>query len=244
MKNKLAENLLRFGIKNLNESEVAKLQGLVKEDASSRKAFIAALGKLDPKAADVVKNKTAGVTVGNKYVLSYVSGGEDQSAGSGNLYIYKVGVSGGMPYINYIGQAIDRAGEGSSTNDIMLQRPSGFNINDYSGGYNEVWNSLDNEKTQDVINGALQFIGNNQEKFKKAFHNLTRSGYAIKNWWGDNPQTVDRSQYGMWMDKYKDNALEVINLVQDNELMANIKFKVKNFRNNGEYPELTIPPSV
>jgi len=31
MKNKLAENLLRFGIKNLNESEVEKLQGLAEQ---------------------------------------------------------------------------------------------------------------------------------------------------------------------------------------------------------------------
>jgi len=78
----------------------------------------------------------------------------------------------------------------------------------------------------------------------EAFHRVSRSEYAIKNWWGDTPQTFDRSQYGMWMNKYKDNVLKVIDLVQDDELMYNIRFKVDNFRNNGEYPELTIPPSV
>jgi len=36
MKNKLAENLLRFGIKNLNESEVAKLQGLTEQGSGDR----------------------------------------------------------------------------------------------------------------------------------------------------------------------------------------------------------------
>lgn len=35
MKNKLAENLLRFGIKNLNESEIAKLQGLTEQGSDS-----------------------------------------------------------------------------------------------------------------------------------------------------------------------------------------------------------------
>ena len=33
MKNKLAENMLRFGIKNLNESEVEKLQGLAEQSS-------------------------------------------------------------------------------------------------------------------------------------------------------------------------------------------------------------------
>lgn len=36
MKNKLAENLLRFGIKNLNESEVEKLQGLAEQGSGDR----------------------------------------------------------------------------------------------------------------------------------------------------------------------------------------------------------------
>tara|TARA_R110000822_G_scaffold20241_1_gene65074 strand:- start:857 stop:1591 length:735 start_codon:yes stop_codon:yes gene_type:complete len=244
MKNKLAENLLRFGIKNLNESEVSKLQGLIKEDASSRKAFFDSLTKLDPKAAEVVAKETAGVTVGNKYVLSYVPSGEDQNDGGGTLYIYKVGASRGMPYIQYIGQAINRSGMSSSPDDIIMNMSSQFNIKDYSGGYNEVWNELDNEKTQDVIKGALQFIGNNQEKFKEAFHKFSRSPRSIDVYWDDNPQTVDRSQYGMWMNKYKDNALKVIDLVQDDELMYNIRFKVENFRSNGTYPELTIPPSI
>jgi len=236
--------MLRFGIKNLTESEVEKLQGLIKEDASSRKAFIAALAKLDPKAAEVVENQTAGVTVGNKYVLSYVPSGEDGNGGGGRLNMYKVGASRGMPYIQYIGQVINRAGMSSSPDDIIMNMSSQFNIKDYSGGYNEVWNELDNEKTQDVIKGALQFIGNNQEKFKEAFHKFSRSPRSIDVYWNDNPQTVDRSQYGMWMEKITGNALKVIDLVQDDELMANIKFKVENFRSNGEYPELTIPPSV
>lgn len=36
MKNKLAENLLRFGIKNLNESEVEKLQRLAEQESGDR----------------------------------------------------------------------------------------------------------------------------------------------------------------------------------------------------------------
>ena len=36
MKNKLAENLLRFGIKNLNESELEKLQGLAEQGSGDR----------------------------------------------------------------------------------------------------------------------------------------------------------------------------------------------------------------
>jgi|14_taG_2_1085336.scaffolds.fasta_scaffold00956_10 hypothetical protein len=35
MKNKLAENMLRFGIKNLNESEVEKLQGLAEQGSGA-----------------------------------------------------------------------------------------------------------------------------------------------------------------------------------------------------------------
>ena len=99
-------------------------------------------------------------------------------------------------------------------------------------------------KKQPVIDGVLQFIGNNQEKFKKAFHQVSRSKSAIKYWWGETPNTADKSAYVMWMDKYKTNAKEMINLVQDDELMYNIRFKVKNFRSNGEYPELTIPAAV
>ena len=244
MKNKLAENLLRFGIKNLNESEVEKLQGLIKEDSSSRQAFIAKLAKIDPKAADVVENKTVGVTISNKYVLNYVPTSEDGTGGAGTLYIYKVGASSGMPYIYLLGTADDRAGESSSPDDIYIES-SKFDIKNYPGGYNEVWNSPNNRIfTQPVIEGALQFIGNNQEEFKKAFHRVSRSEYAIKNWWGDNSPSVRDSQYILWRAKYKNNALKAIKLVQDDELMYNIRFKVDNFRNNGEYPELTIPPSV
>ncbi len=150
-----------------------------------------------------------------------------------------------MPYIQYIGQAINRAGTGSSPNDIIMNTPSPFNIKDYEDGYNEVWNSLDNEKTQSVIEGAFQFIQNDLANFKKAFHQVSRSEYAIKNWWGDNPQTFDRSQYGMWRNKFKRNALNVIKLVQDDGLMKNILFKTNpaNWRNDGKY-DLIIPPSV
>jgi hypothetical protein len=101
-------------------------------------------------------------------------------------------------------------------------------------------------QTQDVINGAFQFIQNDLEKFKTAFHQVTRSGQHYKTFWNDNPQTFDRSQYGLWRKKFKGNALKVIKLVQDDGLMKNILFKTNpaNWRNDGKYPELTIPGEI
>lgn len=247
MNNKLAENMLRFGIKNLKESEVEKLQGLAEQSGNAgRTAFLDFLGKFDPVAASVVKNNKSGVTVSKKYVLRYVPGGNDEDDGSGTLYVFKVGTAVGMPYIQYYGQVINRGVGNGDVSDIIIgqQYEGTFNINDYPGGYNEVWNKLDNRKTQDVIEGAFQFIQNDLAKFKTAFHQVTRSGLYYKSFWNDNPQTFDNSQYGMWRKKFEGNALKVIKLVQDDGLMKNILFKTNpaNWRNDGKY-DLTIPPS-
>ena len=240
MKNTLAENMLRFGPKNLTESEKRKLQRLAEQTTSqSRLEFLAKLSKIDPVAADMVKNKKDGVQVSTKYVLKYVASGADAQNSTGNLHIFKVGTNRGVPYIHEVFTVIDRASTGSQANDIMLR--SKF---DETTTLNDNWDNLDENKTQDVINGAIQFIQNNLKEFKQEYHKFTRSENNIKRFWNDNPQTFDRSQYGLWMKTNTGNALNVITIVQDDDLMDNIRFKIKNFQPNGKYPELTIPPSV
>jgi hypothetical protein len=81
--------------------------------------------------------------------------------------------------------------------------------------------------------------------FKEAFYKVTRSPIAIKTYWQDNPRTFNDSQYAINIQrKIQDNALEVLVLIQDDLLVQHIKFKIKNPRSNGQYPELQIPSPV
>jgi hypothetical protein len=240
-KNVLAENMLRFGPKNLTKSQVASLRRIIEQSTRTSAdyvEFLNRLNKIDPVAEDVVKNKKFGVTVGKNYVLNYVPGAGDSNS-TGTLYIYKVASSRGLPYILLYGQVIHR-GETSSVNDITINSPYTMQPDELL----PTWDDLYDNTTQDVINGAFQFIQNNLATFKKAFHQVTRSGQNYINWWNDTPSTFKDSQYAMWRNKYKENAQQVINLVQDDLLIKNILFKTKNLRSDGKYPELTIPPAV
>ena len=208
------------------------------------------LGKVDPDAVTLLKERPTKpeVRVSDSYVLSYVP---SEQKDTGTLYIFKVGVDRGIPYIYQMYTVLFRALTSSGklvlpNNDII--KPGSIKLSSYGKTtveiLNAVWDDLNEQKTQEVINGGLIFIEKNLETFKKEFQKITRSEWALKNWWGDNPQSFNRSQYGMWVEKLNDNAKKVVDKVNDDDLMGNIEFKTKNWRNDGKYTELKIPNPV
>jgi hypothetical protein len=131
------------------------------------------LEKVDPVAVTLLKESTMKpeVRVSDKYVLSYVP---SEQKDTGTLYIFKVGSDLGIPHIYNMFTVLFRASTSSgkielSKNDIIKSDP--IKLSSYGKTtveiLNAVWDDLDEQKTQEVINGGLIFIEKNLETFKK-----------------------------------------------------------------------------
>ena len=249
MKNILAENLLRFGLKNADATVVNKLQSLA-EQAGIPADVMQKIKKIEPVLATLITTKTEAPNVptaylGNNFVIEYDPGDQGESDGTGNKFdygtynLYEVGTYSGLPWISWKANYIMRGnGRGDLSFDVYDRGRIAWKSidgNTTTEKLNNIWN--EGNIPQEVIKKAFEYIQKNQAKFKTAFHKFTRSEYAIKNYWNG-------FQYDFFMDKLKRTAKLVIDLVQDDELIDHIEFKKENPRSDGKYPELKIPAAV
>ena len=255
MKNILAENLLRFGLKNADVDVVNKLQSLSEQSTSIQRFLknndtkIQKIRKIEPKLAELLNTTTnassGGVTiVGDYFVIEFSTNEEPGGDGTGLSYqdgaynLYEVGTYAGLPWVLWKGTTTAR--NGINLDDLEIYDRGRIDWKMIDGNtttekLNNLWNDSGFQPV--VIKKALEYIQKNQAKFKAAFHKFTRSEYAIKNYWNG-------FQYDFFMDKLKGTAKLVIDLVQDDELIDHIEFKKQNPRSDGKYPELNIPAAV
>ena len=257
MKNILAENLLRFGLKNADTTVVNKLQSLseqgqVRADMPPADVINKA-NRIDPVLAKLLVNTSdisgqTPIVLGDKYVIEVkpVRPGESGLAAEGSYQfaeysLYKIAVAGGLPWIFRVGILIAK-GQATDVDDFILEFNQKFRDIDGNSSIeklNNNWN--DSERyAPEVIKKAFELIQRNQAAYKKAYHKFTRSESNIDLFW-----KMPYFQYMIgFMDKLKGNAKTAINYVQDTELIDYIKFKKENPRSDGKYPELKIPAAV
>ena len=255
MKNILAENLLRFGLKNADVNVVNKLQSLSEQgqvrDDMPPADVINKANRIDPVLAKLLVNKSdiSGQTVvlGDKYVIQVdpirrgeTGFGAESSYQFADYTLYEIAVAGGLPWISRVGILIAK-GQVTAVDDFMLsfnQRFKNLAGNSYIEKLNNNWNDS-KSFTPEVIKKAFELIQRNQAAYKKAYHKFTRSESAIKNYWKPNSNSWSGSQYKISvLNKLEGNAVKAIDLVQDTGLIQYIMYKVKNFKSDGNYPEL------
>jgi len=255
MKNILAENLLRFGLKNADASVVNKLQSLseqeeVRDDMPSADVINKA-NRIDPVLAKLLVNTSdlsgqTPIVLGDKYVIEVkpVRPGESGTAGENSYQfarytLYKISVAGGLPWI-FPAASLTSRGQGTNDNDFYIEYNQKFSDIDGNGNVAKLNNNWNSELfTPEVIKKAFEYIQKNQAAYKKAYHKFTRSEYGIENYWKPNSASWGGSQYKISiLDKLKGNAVKAIDLVQDTGLIQYIIYKVKNFKNDGKYPAL------
>ena len=256
MKNILAENLLRFGLKNADATVVNKLQSLseqdqVRDDMPSAD-MIKTASRIDPVLAKLLVSKSDlnGQTItvlSDKYVIEVEPSRKDEASSyqSATYSLYKIAVAGGLPWIFRAG-VFGARGQGTNNNDFILEFNQQFSDIDGNGNaakLNNNWNDSD-FFTPEVIKKAFEHIQKNQAAYKKAYHKFTRSESAIKSYWKPNLRAWKYSQYFKFLGMLKDNARSAIDLVQDTELYEHIIYKTKNFAEDGKYPNLPIPAAV
>ena len=258
MKNILAENLLRFGLKNANASVVNKLQSLSEQSTSIQRFLknndteIQKIRKIEPKLAELLNTTTnassGGVTiVGDYFVIEFSPNEKPGGDGTGLSYqdgaynLYEVGTYAGLPWVLWKGTTTARNGINLDDLEIYDRGRIDWKMTDgntTAEKLNNIWN--ESNIPQEVIKKSFEYIQKNQAKFKEAYHKFTRSESNIDLFW-----KMPYFQYLIgFMDKLKGNAESVIDLVQDEGLMNNIRFKKKNRRSDGKYPELEIPAAV
>ena len=120
MKNKLAENLLRFGIKNLNESEVEKLQGLTEQGSGDKSVENISLNMANMLSGTDMARIQGAATI---YTFPEGSGGE---SGAGDVATYDdqsvLYAVGGNQYV-VIGQLGKLTGDDASNWSIPNTNP-------------------------------------------------------------------------------------------------------------------------
>ena len=186
-------------------------------------------------------------------IISWVPSSKDSTKGTFN--IFKVIAEGGIPFIKEIG-GITYRGQKSDLNDIKVgsqlykdgKVPS---VNSYGETtleqLNNVW-SVNGNKSKQVLSTASQLVRKNSEIFKKEFQSVTRNQWAIKTLWGDDPIKEEGSQY----EKFFFNKLNplpkniVDRVIQDEELVDYLSYKVKNFNSDDKYPNnpISLPQPV
>jgi len=223
--------------------------------------FLTSVNKIDPSLSEMINTiKTSGMgettILGKKgNIIRWVPSQESKNVGEFRLF--KVKPEGGIPYLYRSGNIIYR-GEKSGLGDIKV----GSNF--YSGGkvpsldsygkttlerLNNIW-SVSGEKTKGVLGVARQYVNRNKERFKNEFQKITRSQWAIKNWWNDNPskeQNLAGSQYGRFLNKLNPLPKDIVErVIQDVELFKHLTYKAENFNSEGKYPNnpIKVPTPV
>ena len=177
---------------------------------------------------------------------------EPKSNRRGMFHIFDIKPENGIPFIREIG-GITYRGQLSDINDIKIGRQLYTdgkvpNVNSYGKTtleqLNNIW-SVNGNKSQQVLNIAVQSVRKNKETFKKEFERVTRNQWAIKTLWGDNPQPKQNlagsQYYAFFYNKLNPLPKFIVDMIQDDELVEHLTYKVKNFNSEGKYPNITPP---
>ena len=256
MKNILAENLLRFGLKNADATVVNKLQSLSEQDQVRDNMpsadMIKTASKIDPVLAKLLvsTSEPAGQTItvlGDKYVIEVKPSRKDGyfSYQYAEYSLYKIAVAGGLPWI-FRAVFLGARGQGTNDNDFIPEFNQKFSDIDGNGNVAKLNNNWNDSEffSPEVIKKAFELIQRNQAAYKTEYQKFTRSESAIKSYWKPNLRAWKYSQYFKFLGMLKDNARSAIDLVQDTELYEHIIYKTKNFAEDGKYPNLPIPAAV
>lgn len=252
MKNTLAENMLRFGSKNLDPTAVRTLKRLA-EQTVNVEASLNKLSTAIPKFLDMYVSKPVdGVVQADPATSTILYYNNREQQGIGMLNIYRVqSSSNGIPVIIKIAGFINNKGSEwrKSTEGLIGQKEdvtAAIAAAGKSTGeqLNNLWNPettniAGTPRTIEILNAGVGIIKTNAAKYKTEFFKITRNKNSIKYWWvDDNPQKWDRSAYYMqFVSKLQaEPAKAVYNVIQDTELVNAIMYKVKNFNSTGKYP--------
>jgi hypothetical protein len=257
MKNTLAENMLRFGSKNLSEDSKKKLEKLAEQSATNIVTRISKISTGLPTFLDKVtlgqeETQTTEVDIEKNLIFYYDN---KPSESIGYLTVYKVIAGTGIPIITEQLNIINNQGSKWRTIDTrqgelpvtdansQIKTLNQMNVPDRLVTVWEKWIAGKIPTNQDIIkNEALKIIANKQNAFKKVYQDVvTRSESGKKTFWSDtdNPNRLVQSQYYLTIvnpiatTKY---AKLVLNLIQDTQLVNFIDYKVKNWNNTGKYP--------
>ena len=230
-----------------------QLKRLINEQDNN---YLSRVEKIDSSIIDLINTiRSSGLPettkIGNTgKIISWVPSSEDSTKGSFN--IFKVIAEGGIPSIKDLGKITYR-GDASGSQDIVVgsklyKDGKAPNVSSYGKTtleqLNNVW-SVNENKSQQVLNIGRQVVDRNSETFIKEFKRVTRNEWAIKTLWGDNPQpkqNLSKSQYyAFFYNKLNPLPKVIVDLTQDDELVKHLTFKVKNFNSEGKYPNITPP---
>jgi len=233
----------------------SQLKSLINEQDNN---YLSRVENIDPSILDLIDNINGAdfypentILGQTGKIISWVPSSKDSTKGS--FHIFKVTPEGGIPFIKEIG-GITYRGQLSDINDIKIGRQL-YKDEPLVSLYgkttleqlNNVW-SVNGNKSQQVLNIAVQLVKKNSEIFKKEFERVTRNQWAIKTLWGDNPVKKEDSQYKKFFLNKLNPLPKVIveTIIQDQELVGHLTYKVENFNSEGKYPNnpFSIPQPV
>jgi hypothetical protein len=212
MKNILAENMLRFGVKNLSNkskhvlSEKAKLDEVEPEQPSAVTNITSQLTQwnsnipkfLDDSASaddmskpNILVDPSKNIILYYEYTTAAAAAAKSSYPGSGKLSVYKLRADGGIPYIINLGTFINNFGSGwkKSPKDTITK----VDQNSLIAGTLKSFNQKDVatrfidiwEKPLDPLikNAAIQLIQTNSQQYIAEYQKITRSPDHLKMWW-------------------------------------------------------------
>lgn len=209
MKNTLAENMLRFGAKNLSTQTINKLQKLSEQGTTQPSNITAALTKwnsnipkfLDDSAGAPATTPNIFIDPATNIILKYeytpvaATVGRSSYPGSGTLHVYKVSADGGIPFIMDLGSFVNNYGSAwikspiksitqiNSAGLLQTIRKS-FNQKDWATRFIDIWeNNLTAVVDQLTKNAAIQLIQTNRVDYRTAYQQITRRENSLKIWW-------------------------------------------------------------
>jgi hypothetical protein len=208
MKNILAENMLRFGVKNLSAKSKRKLneQPTTPPTSNNITAELTKWNSNIPKFLDdsagspattpnVFIDPAANIILKYEYTTAAAAAGKSSYPGSGTLHVYKVSADGGIPFIMDLGSFVNNYGSAwkkspiksitkiDSANLLQPIRKS-FNQKDWATRFIDIWeNNLTAIADQPTKNAAIQLIQTKQAEYAIAYQRVTRSETNLKIWW-------------------------------------------------------------
>lgn len=237
MKHTLAENMLRFGVKNLSESNVKKIEKLTEQESAD---LLPLITKLHPQLPNFIKSSKDKVNITQITSDNYLffTNEADIAAGGNAYYVYKVNSIGGIPYIWQRGIFNQRGGDWTrgSVNDVLslnFTKPQGTPGKWFPDNWNRELGLNIKQGVPELQAGAINLIASKADYWKNEFLKFTRSQEHMENWWYKSGY----AKYGYKeSDFYKEFegfiisntvARKVYDIIKDQQLINTISTKVK-----------------
>jgi hypothetical protein len=243
MKNILAENMLRFGVKNLSETSKTALQEQSEFPATTLKSKLTSVANwLDQTTKDALSKPVGttycGLTADNKYLVTYMTAEkEGLASGNGIFNVYTLVTEAGWPILKHVLWMINNDG----VKWVNSKYTAGTNLKfDTLAGdnnaqkFNAYWSEpqysdqIVKQKLDNFNAVILQLINVNIESLKKLFlenNSKMPNGELYSSEIGKPGITFKRSSYYITIDRYiiDSTARNIYNLINDAQLIQNLK---------------------